>query len=154
MHAAGRGGQGSGERARARTFTGDHAAHLVEVLDAIVSASSSQGEMAQGQADCQRAPVAPVAPAPEHRGDGEIGVKVVDIASCFEPLPMLPPHMVPKQSMAGLSIAPMQVGGVQAARKACTVEASRIVLGTASRVKSDAACVTAESDAERVTTGK
>ena len=120
-HSAGRVVGGDGERARARAFTGDHAAHLVEVLDAIVSASNVQGERAQGE----------TAGRPgehlEHRGDGEIGVKVVDIVSSFEPLPMLPPHIVPKQNLAGLARVGAEGGGVQAP---LTVEASRIVFGT------------------------
>ena len=51
-------------------------------------------------------------------------MKVVDIVSSFEPLPMLPPHIVPKQNMAGLARAGAQGGASR------TVEASRIVFGT------------------------
>jgi hypothetical protein len=60
------------------------------------------------------------------RGGGgpHIEVKVVEIASCFQPLPMLPLHIVPKQIMAGLARAGAGEGGVHC------LQASRIVLGT------------------------
>jgi predicted dehydrogenase len=105
--------EGDGERHRARAFTGDHAAHIVEVLEAIVSASAAKGQ--------REAPGAPCQPAASGGGEENIEVKVVEIASCFQPLPMLPPHMIPKQNMAGLARAGAGEGGVQA---------SRIVLGT------------------------
>jgi predicted dehydrogenase len=120
-------GEGDGERPRARAFTGEHAAHIVEVLEAIVSASAGQGQREAAGAPCQPAAGGgrdTPAGAPCQGGGGDIEVKVVEIASCFQPLPMLPLHIVPKQIMAGLARAGAGEGGVHC------LQASRIVLGT------------------------
>jgi aryl-alcohol dehydrogenase-like predicted oxidoreductase len=127
---------GNGDEEDARVFTGDHAAHVVEVLAAIAAVHPDQGQaLSLGGQEARGEEVSRMAgkgsvegggagdtETERHRGAGgippRIHTHICRITSYFRPLPMLQARVVPRKRIRGVG------GGVG------RVEASRLVLGT------------------------